>query len=219
MEAGRQPQEGTAMKQALLLLAVVTLVAVAAPAQGQYMFLDTNNDGVCDTNDILTPASTSIDVWLDTDSNAGGGAATCAVSSNLLTINSYEIILRASGAVTFADPATGGWTDNMSFATVLGNAVAGTDVYMGRGSGTILSPGTYKLGSIAISGVAAGTSVAIVTSTTASPTAGTTFGSACEGNDFDNTMKLGSDWNDTCGSITGTPVTATTWGQIKNLYR
>jgi hypothetical protein len=207
------------MKHSLLLLAVVALVAVAAPAHAQFMYLDTNNDGVCDSNDILTPASTSIDVWLDTDSNAGGGAAACAVSANALTINSYEVILRASGSLTFGDPAAGGWTDNMSFATVLGNARAGTDVYMGRGSGTILSPGTYKLGSIAISGVASGATVSIVSSTSASATALTSFGSACEGNDFDNTMKLGSDWNDTCGTASATPVTSTTWGQIKNIYR
>ena len=206
------------MRHSLLLVAVVALAALAAPAHGQYMFLDVNGDQVCDSNDVLAPSSTAIDVWLDTDSNAGGGAVTCNVSTNALTINSYEIILRASGTITFADPATG-WADNLSFATVLGNAIAGTDVYMGRGSGTILSPGTYKLGTLTVSGVVAGVSVAIVSSTTASATALTSFGSACEGNDFDNTMKLNSDWNDTCGTPSGTPVTSTTWGQIKALYR
>ena len=45
------------MKHSLLLVAVMALVAFAAPAHSQYMFLDTNLDGVCDTNDVLGPAS------------------------------------------------------------------------------------------------------------------------------------------------------------------
>jgi len=136
------------MKHSLLLVAVVALVAVAAPAHSQYMYLDTNNDGICDSNDVLSPSSTSVDVWLDTDSNGDGSPATCQQSAANLTINSYEVFVRSTGAVTL-----GAWTDNMSFATNFGDFTGGTDAYHGRGSGTVLSPGTYKLGSLAISGV------------------------------------------------------------------
>mgnify|MGYP001573316543 CR=1 FL=1 len=202
------------MKHSLLLVAVVALVAFAAPAHSQYMFLDTNADGVCNTSDLLGPASTSVDVWLDTDSNQDATPAVCSSSSNLFTINSYEVILRATGTLTY-----GAWTDNMAFATVLGNAQAGTDFYAGRGSGTVLAPGTYKLGSVAISGVASGATLSIVSSTSASPTALTSFGSQCEGLDFDNTLKLPTDWNNVCGTASPTPTTATTWGHIKNIYR
>lgn len=202
------------MKHSLLLVAVVALVAFAAPAHSQYMFLDTNNDGVCDANDVLGPASTSVDVWLDTDSNADTSPATCTQSSANLTINSYEVIVRATGAITL-----GAWTDNMSFATNFGDFTAGTDAYHGRGSGTVLAPGLYKLGSLAISGVAAGATLSIVGSSSANPVGNTSFGSQCEGGDFDNTMKLTFDWNDVCGTASPTPVTSTTWGQIKNIYR
>jgi hypothetical protein len=202
------------MKHSLLLVAVVALFAVASPAHSQYMYLDTNNDGVCDSNDILSPSSTSVDVWIDTNHNANGSVATCSQSSNNLTINSYEVIMRATGSVTY-----GTWTDNMSFATNLGDAQAGGDFYAGRGSGTVLPAGLYKVGSVAISGVSAGATLSIVSSTSASPIAETAFGSLCEGGDFDNTMKLGSDWFDVCGSASGTPVTQTTWGQIKNIYK
>lgn len=202
------------MKHSLLLVAVVALVAFAAPAHSQYMFLDTNNDGVCDTNDVLTAGSTSVDVWLDTNNNGDGSPATCLVSAANLTINSYEVIVRSTGSITL-----GSWTDNMSFATSFGDFTAGTDAYHGRGSGTVLAPGTYKLGSLAISGVAAGATLSIVGSSSANPVGNTSFGSQCEGGDFDNTMKLGFDWNDTCGTASPTPITPTTWGYIKNIYK
>jgi hypothetical protein len=202
------------MKHSLLLVAVVALVAFAAPAHSQYMYLDVNGDGVSSSADILTPASTQIDVYVDTDNNKAGTPMVCPQSSNLYTINSYEVIMRATGSITY-----GSWTDLMSFATVLGDAQAGADFYAGRGSGTILSPGTYHLGHVAISGVTAGTTVTIVSSTSASSFAETAFGSACEGNDFDNTQKLGSDWFDVSGTFSSTPTTSTTWGHIKDLYK
>ena len=206
------------MKHLLLLLAIVALVAFAAPASAQFMYLDVNGDGVntdADNGDVLTPSTTSVDVYLVTGFNENGSpASTANCGGGNFTINSYEVILRATGSLTY-----GTWTDNMSFATILGNAQAGADFYAGRGSGTILPPGTYKLGSVSLSNVAAGAVLSIVSSTSASPTAGTTFGSACVGNDFDNTLKLGSDWTDTNGTDSPTPVTSTTWGAIKSLYR
>jgi hypothetical protein len=202
------------MKHSLLLVAVVALVAFAAPAHSQYMYLDVNGDGVNTAADILTPSSTQIDVYVQTDHNKDGSPVTCAQSSNLLTMNSYEVIMRATGSITY-----GTWTDLMSFATNLGDAQAGGDFYAGRGSGTILPPGLKHVGYVTISGVSAGTTVAIVSSTSASSFAETAFGSACEGNDFDNTQKLGSDWFDVSGTYSSTPTTATTWGHIKDLYK
>jgi len=202
------------MKHSLLLVAVVALVAFAAPAYSQHMYLDVDGDGVSTPADILTPASTQIDVYLVTAFDKDGTPAVCSSSSNLFTINSYEVIMRASGTLTY-----GSWTDLMSYATVLGNAQAGNDFYAGRGSGVISPPGTYHLGYVSISGVAPNTTVSIVSSTSAEPIALTAFGSACEGLDFDNTQKLGSDWFDVTGTFTSTPTTSTTWGHIKDLYR
>jgi hypothetical protein len=207
------------MKHSLLLLAVVALVAIASPAHSQYMYLDVNGDGVNTVaGDVISPATTHIDVYLVTDHDALGNPSICDVSSNLLTINSYEVIMRSTGTITFSDP-TSGWTDNLSYATILGNNIAGNDVYIGRGSGTVSAPGTYKLGSLTVSGIVGNPVVSIVASTSANPTAETAFGSQCEGNDFDNTMKLGSDWTNTAGTYSTTPVSSTTWGQIKNLYK
>lgn len=203
------------MKHSLLLVAVVALVAFAAPAHSQYMYLDVDGDGLSTAADILTPGTTSVGVYLDTDTNKDGSPADPTnCEGGDFTINSYEVIMRATGTISY-----GAWTDNMSFATVFGTITAGNDFYAGRGSGTILPAGTYFVGSVAVSGITAGTTLAIVSSTSASPTALTAFGSGCVGLDFDNTLKLGSDWFDTSGTFTTTPTTSTTWGHIKDLYR
>ena len=76
------------MKHSLLLVAVVALVAFAAPAYSQYMYIDTNNDGICDNTDILTPSSTSVDIWLVTNADKFGAPVTCAQSSSNLMKNS-----------------------------------------------------------------------------------------------------------------------------------
>ena len=201
------------MKHSLLLVAVVALVAFAAPAHSQYMWLDTNNDGICDSNDTLTPSTTSVDVWLATNLNGDGSPATCTQSASPLTINSYEFFVRSTGSVTL-----GAWSDNMSYPTSFGDFQAGTDAYHGR-AGTQLAPGTYKLGTLAISGVAAGATLSLVSGSTVNPPGFTSFGSNCEGADFDNTYKLGSDWSDVCGTASPTPVKSTTWGHIKNIYK
>jgi hypothetical protein len=202
------------MKNWLLLVAVVAAFAVAGPAYSQYMFLDVNGDGICDSNDALTPATTSVDVWLKTNANGDGSPATCNSGSEELTINSYEFFLRATGALTY-----GAWSDNLGFTTSFGDASAGADAYVGRGSGTALSAGTYKLGSLAISGVASGATLSIISASSVNPNGFTSFGTLCFGNDFDNTYKLPSDWTDVCGTASPTPVTSTTWGAIKNIYK
>lgn len=202
------------MKHALLLVAVVAALGLAGPAYSQYMYLDVNGDGLSDATDVLSPASTAIDVWLDTDSNGDGSPAACNSGPEALTIGTYELILRATGAVTY-----GTWADNMGFTIIAGDANAGGDFYVGRGSATILAPGLYKLGSLPISGVASGAVVSIVTSTSAFPVGTTSFGTSCTGNGFDNTYRLNDDWTDAQGTYPPTPVSKTTWGKIKDLYR
>jgi len=203
------------MKHSLLLVAVVALVAFATPAHSQFMYLDTNNDGVGDSNDVLSPTSTSVDVWLDTDSNEDSSPVVCNDNpSDLMTINSYEFFLRSTGSVTY-----GTWTDNMGFGTIVADLAGGSDTYHGRFSLTVLGAGLYKLGSLAVSGVAVNSTLSIVSSSTLNPPGATSFGTTCAGLDFDNTYKHGSDWFDVRGTASFTPVTSTTWGQIKNIYR
>jgi hypothetical protein len=72
---------------------------------------------------------------------------------------------------------------------------------------------------LAISNVTGTPQLSLVSSTTGNTIAQTAFGSQCPGLAGNNTLKLGRDWTDVCGTSSGTPVTETTWGKIKDLYR
>jgi len=201
------------MKNCLLLCVAVLALVVGVPASAQYMYLDENGDGVCDSGDIIDNTTTSVDVWLSTNKNADGADVFCPTGEDM-SIFSYTFILRSSGGVTF-----GTYVDAMGFGINLGSGQAGNDRWVGRGSGSALAPDLYKLGTQNIT-VAAGTPVLeIVTTTSGSASARTTFGSICPGTLGDNTLRLGVEWTDVCGTASGTPVTETTWGKIKALYR
>ncbi len=209
------------MKHCLLVFAAVVALAIGVPASAQYMFVDVNGNGAngCPlaNNDILTSSVTSVDVYLKTNLNRDGSAAVCP-TGEALTINSYTFILNApTGGVTY-----GAWTDAMGFTINAnpfpnGTGVAGNDIWIAKASGTPVAPGTYKLGTLAIT-VTGTPTLEFHTSSTIDGSAITSFGSMCPGIDFDNTLKLGSDWSDNCGTAATTPVTETTWGKIKANY-
>ena len=76
----------------------LTPLLFAPPATAQYMYLDSNGDGIHTAADQVNPAGpTVIDIWLDTDSNRDGSPAVCYVAAAPLNINSYGIVLRVSG--------------------------------------------------------------------------------------------------------------------------
>jgi hypothetical protein len=217
------------MKHCLLVFAAVVALAIGVPASAQYMYLDVNGDGACTSADALTPTVTSVDVYLKTNQYANGTTAVCNDNSGTqMTINSYTFILSApTGGVTY-----GAWTDNMGFTINAnpfpdGRGVAGNDIWIAKASGVIQGPGSYKLGTLAVT-VSAPTRLEFRQASSIDGTAMTSFGTQCPGNDFDNTYKydpnyaIGSpgtgDWKDVCGTAVGTPVTETTWGKIKANY-
>lgn len=169
------------------------------PARAQYMYLDTNGDGQSTEADVVSPGTTLADVWLRTDRNRAGSAAVCPTADGALTINSYEFILHASeGSVSW-----GAVTNRMPFPISLGTSSFGSDLHVGFGGFNALSPGTYRLATVAFSRNSGSPSIGIVSSTPLSGALTTNFGSSCSGNDFDNTLKLGSDWFDTDGASWG----------------
>lgn len=209
------------MKHCLLVFAAVVALAIGVPASAQYMYIDTNGDGVCNSSDVLSPAVHSIDIYLRTNLNGDGSTAVCASGENL-TINSYTFVLSSgSGGVAY-----GAWTDNMGFSIAAGGPVSNsTDYFIGRASATIMPPGSYKLGSMAIT-VTGSPTLSIIKHSSVDNTSQTSFGSQCSGQDFNNTMRYGEnqdqippgDWSDVCGTASGTPVSETTWGKIKKNY-
>lgn len=202
------------MKHGYIVMAVFVALATSAPASAQYMWLDVTGDGQCTTADVLGPSTTSVDVWLDTDSNSDGSPATCVTADGDMTINSYGFVLNAPiGGVTY-----GTWTDNMGFDQPFANGTDATEFWASWGSAVAQPAGTYKLGTLTIT-VTGNAVLQFLPLSSTVGTALTAFGSACSGFEFDNTLKYLSEWDDVCGTTSATPVTETTWGKIKALYR
>src|SRR5207244_2452464 len=89
------------MKTSHLVLGVlaVTLLVLAPPAPGQYIYLDSDGDGVHTAADQVHAAGpTVIDIWLDTAHNRDGSPALCKPNpTEPLDIFSYVVNLLASG--------------------------------------------------------------------------------------------------------------------------
>ena len=214
------------MKRCLLMFAAAAALFIGAPAYSQYIFLDSNGDGVNSNTDPLLPddflnsSVTSVDVYIITDKNRDGSTAVCS-SAEPFTINQYEFLLHydGNGSIVY-----NGWTDNMGFTVGLALCgdgkicKAGADVWVALGSGTQLAPGKYKLGTLGIT-VAGTPALNFAISSTLNANAQTAFGSNCDGANFDSLIRLGQDFSDSDGIGDRTPVTATTWGKIKNRYR
>ncbi len=177
----------------VLGIALALLLPVRSPAQ--YMYLDTDGDGVRSAADVVAPSGpTLVTVWLRTDANRDGTPAVCSTGEQL-TLYSYEVSLHAAnGAVSWSS-----MTNAVSgFTTDLGTVALGADAHIAFGSGN-LAPGRYRLATVQVSVTSGSPSSEIVTSTPLSSAFGTTFSSQCSGLDFDNTLKLGGDWFDVDG--------------------
>ena len=195
----------------LTLLIAVAIAGLAAPAGAQYMYLDSNGNGVSDNGDRLNAngVPTTADVWIITNQDRDGTTAQCKTADGDLTINSYVVnLLAQNGTVTYSNfiNQQPNWT--VSF----GEANVGDGQYKnGRGgpAANRLPPGgPYKLMTITITGTA-GTPIINVNDLNSNSADFTSFGTQCSGNDFDNTYKLagthgGSDWTDADGLGTTT---------------
>jgi len=180
-------------------LAAALLLPIAMPASAQYMFLDSNGDGLHTAADDLNSngTPTTVDVYVITNMNRDGSTATCDTGDGALTINSYVFELSAIGGnVTYS-----GFVNDQAanMPTSFGEVNTGNNMYKnGNGGGTQLATGKYKLATVTITGTSGTPSISIVPQITGTADF-TSFGTACSGKDFDNTYKLGSDWQDADG--------------------
>jgi hypothetical protein len=194
-------------------------LAIGSPAYSQYIFLDTNGDATCDASDVLAPGANTVNMYLQTDTNADGSPATCQGGSGTLDIFSYEFVLHGggSGSVSY-----GTWSHNSAdlpnYGPLRATVQGGGDftVFFGKAFGPD-APGTYRLGSIVVT--ATGNPTLSITTSTALGPYSTSFGSDCPGTLGLNTIYLGTDFTDVCGTASTTATLPTTWGKIKELYR
>jgi hypothetical protein len=195
----------TSNRAVTALLLIAALAVVASPVSAQYMYLDSNGNGVHDSGDRLgfLGVPTTVDVWLDTNHNRDGSIATCDVDATQpLALNDYYINLQAAGGlVSFS-----------GFATHVGNPPIGEfnphdGIRYGNGLVgifTTLPPGLHRIATLTITGTSGTPQVQIVDLVSGHPQY-TMFGTAgCFGHDFDNVYKLagpngGTDWTDVDG--------------------
>ncbi|HET9251866.1 MAG TPA: putative Ig domain-containing protein, partial [Candidatus Eisenbacteria bacterium] len=185
------------------ILAVVAIAGFASVADAQYMYLDSNGDGVHSAADVMNAngTPTTVDVWLRTNLNRDGSTAVCNQADGDLTMNSYVVSFAATGGnVTYS----GFINRQTTFAVAFGEVNAGNNLYKnGFGQQAALPPGTYRLATITITGTG-GTPAVDIVDIVAGSADFTSFGVQCSGNDFDNTYKLtgpggGTDWTDVDG--------------------
>lgn len=191
------------------LVASLAVGCVADCATAQFMYLDSNGDGISSEADVFNQngTPTPVDVYIFTDLNADYSPAYCNTSDGDLTINSYVVNLGVSGGtVTF----TSFVNRRPEMGTILvleaGDSVETTEWQRGQGGGTINPPTSvegvpYRLMSITVTGVSGSPALSV----RAQPSLGgystqrTSFGSLCSGTLGENTYALGVDWTDTGG--------------------
>ncbi|HYJ34094.1 MAG TPA: putative Ig domain-containing protein [Candidatus Binatia bacterium] len=198
------------MKLAKWLYGLAALAVLACfgatPALAQYMYMDTNGDGVWSTADVLNPngTPTSVDVYLNTTHNRDGSVATCdSQDGNLAIWNSFATHISVpGGTVTFSNYTNqqAAFTINCSNGGLAFTSTA-TDAAQCQATGTPVDNGgtTQKLYTMTVTGVSGTPSLQFVPTNTLDNNP-TSFGTNCGGNDFDNTYKLGTDWFDVNGA-------------------
>src|SRR4029079_4286975 len=147
------------------ILAVVAIAGSTQVANAQYMFLDTNGDGVRTAADALVIGANTVNVYLNSNQNRNGSTAVCDFDgATPLDISSYYITL--SGTNVTYTPLTNQM--GASFAThfALRNVGDGT-LQDGYGSQLASAAGLYKLATLTIT-AAAGACGNIVARTTRS---------------------------------------------------
>jgi hypothetical protein len=183
----------------LLALGALLCLPFAAPASAQYMFMDTNGDAVHTSADVMSPngEQTSADIYVITNQNRDGSTAVCNDGSGTnLTINSYVVNLLASGgSVNYS-----GFMNLMDSFTIVAQPLLSnsTEFTVGYASGTPIAPGKYKLGTVTLTANTGAVALNFTPMTSLGPNPNS-FGTMCPGTDFDNTYKLGIDWNDADG--------------------
>ena len=202
----------------LFLLLMVYSMNVT-PANAQHIFLDLNDDEACTASDVLAfNQIDTVDVWIDTSKNQDGSPTVCPTGEDL-TIAAYELILRTSVGTTILS-----WTNSRPEFTIEEQKTLQTNAmwvaYSSPAAATNLAPGKYRLGRAGYQSTSGCPHIFTPPQDASFPAAETKFFSRCPGSQADYYIRLGSDFNDACGtSATCDGIRPTTWGHIKATYR
>ena len=126
-----------------VIVAAVVLgsLLAAVPAQAQYMYLDSNGDGVHTAADVITATGTTqAKIYLRTNKRRDASDAICPTGDEY-TMSSYEVCLRAVGGTVVFSNAT---NLMITMGAKFGNQGNAQEYYIGYGS-SFMAPGDYLL--------------------------------------------------------------------------
>ncbi len=182
---------------------VLALLLLPCTAFAQYMYLDSNGDGVHTTADVLHAVGpTVVDVWFDIGHNRDGSAAFCkAVPTTPLDMFSYEVTLEATDGTISTSLFTNRVPQLGLFVPSRSDSTRFYSGYYSAPPGTTLPPGKYLLGTFTVAVISGTPSLRMVPtiSWSAFILTYTMFGSRCDGTDYPNSIMLGTDWFDADG--------------------
>jgi PKD repeat protein len=192
--------------RALALVPLSLLVLLhPIPAGSQYLFLDTNGDGVHDSSDQLAASGpTHVDIWLVTDRNRDGTPVVCDDAADVaagLTINSYTIVLHSAGGVVKWGPMENRlpFTGRPACFASYEDTTESSYYHNGWGYRDLFPPGKYRLATLTVEVTSGNPSLFIEPFLPRRSVLITQFGTQCMARDGDNTYKLGYDWFDADG--------------------
>ncbi len=193
------------MKYVWRLLALGALFCLfAGPASAQYIYLDTNGDGVHSSADLLQPngTPTTVNAYINTNHNRDGSLATCDTGDGDLGMwNSYAVNLKAAGGtVTFSNFVNQQPGFNLTCVGVgVDFLTSGDEMTSCRATATSTAGGLQQMFTVTVTGQSGTPSIQVIPLGTLSPNF-TSFGTPCSAHDFDNTYKLGNDFFDADGA-------------------
>ncbi|HTM01497.1 MAG TPA: putative Ig domain-containing protein [Candidatus Omnitrophota bacterium] len=191
-----------------LAITAAALLLVGAPSRAQYLWLDSNGDGVNTAADHLAAngTPTTVDAWVNTSHNKDGSVASCDSgdpASALQIWNSYAIHLNVvGGTATFTSFVNRKTTFTIPCAAAgvgfLTNNSTQMSTCQASGSPENNGGANLRMFTVTVTGTSGTPSLAFVP-TNSLDLNPTSFGTSCGGMDFDNTYKLGSDFHDADG--------------------
>ena len=201
--------KGTNMKRTLLGAVALVLLASAGMARAQYIWMDSNGDGVHTIGDVMNAngTPTTVDVWINTSHNKNGSLATCDSNVGDLAVwNSYAMHINAiNGTATFANFVNQQPSFTIGCSAVVTYFITNNSTEMGACAATgspINNGGTnQKMFTVMVTGQTGSPSLVFVPTNNQDQN-NTSFETLCTGLDFDHIYKLGSDFFDNDGLST-----------------
>jgi flagellar hook capping protein FlgD/Big-like domain-containing protein len=185
------------------------MVLAAPPVAAQYMYLDSNGDGLHLGDDRVNGSGpTTIDVWIDTDSNRDGSPGSCDFGTGILDFSSYEFVLQSVGGTM----TWGSMTNRMPtfFKNLARDSrdTTGTVFYHnGYGETSGQPPGLYRVATLTVTVATGNPRIDIITRHNINRTGRTSFGSDCLANpERDHMNRFGVNWIDADGLASPTDV-------------